>query len=74
MFKESVLVYSWNRELSFQLLAKGRELADEIEGVLCSIVIGFKIIDPDEYARQGADKIFLADDEHYAYRQQRSDY
>jgi electron transfer flavoprotein alpha subunit len=63
MFKESVLVYSWNRELSFQLLAKGRELADEIEGVLCSIVIGFEIIDPDEYVRQGADKIFIADDE-----------
>lgn len=50
-----VLVFSENKELAFELIAKARELADVLGGELS--VLGYG--DSDDYISQGADKVYL---------------
>lgn len=62
MAGRSVLVYSEDRELAYQLLAKGRELADKLGAELCAVEIGSGVTDADELVKQGAEKVYVADD------------
>ena len=62
MAGRSVLVYSEDRELAYQLLAKGRELADELGAELCAVEIGSGVTDADGFVKHGADKVYVVDD------------
>jgi electron transfer flavoprotein alpha subunit len=62
MAGRSVLVYSEDRELAYQLLAKGRELADKLGAELCAVEIGSGVTDADGFVRHGADKVYVVDD------------
>ncbi len=55
-----VLIYSNDRKLALEMLAKGRELADEQGKQLTVAVISNKDTATDEYIRHGADKVFVA--------------
>jgi len=67
MTGKNVLVYSDDPELGLQLLAKGRELADSLGGVLFAAIIGSGISDSDALVKHGADKVYLIDDDRLAH-------
>lgn len=50
--------------VSYELLGRGRSLADTIGSKLCTIVIGCQVLSEDlqELIRRGADRIYLVDD------------
>ena len=52
------------KEVSFELLARGRSLADSLETKLASVVIGhaLKQQDLDELIERGADEVYLIQD------------
>jgi electron transfer flavoprotein alpha subunit len=56
-------------KVSFELLGKGRALADELGVELCAVLLGYNMKEKaKELIAYGADKVFLADDpklEHY---------
>ncbi len=56
-----VLIYSNDKKLNMEMLSKGRELADELGKKVTVAVIGKSDTDPEEYIKQGADKVFVAD-------------
>jgi electron transfer flavoprotein alpha subunit len=59
---KSVLVYSEYRELGYQLLAKGRELADKLGVELDALEIGSGVKGADELLKHGADKVYVVDE------------
>jgi electron transfer flavoprotein alpha subunit len=49
--------------VSLELLTKARELADELGGSVCGLVLGHRVGDvPQRVVHQGADNVLLADD------------
>jgi electron transfer flavoprotein alpha subunit len=48
--------------VSYELLAWGRDVADALGVPLASVVLGENLPDPAPFFRQGADKVYLADD------------
>lgn len=62
MTGRSVLVYSEDRELAYQLLAKGGELANKLGAELCAVEIGSGVTDADGLVKQGAEKVYVVED------------
>jgi electron transfer flavoprotein alpha subunit len=49
------------KRVGYELLSKGRELADTLKTELCAVAIGHDIKDTQSLIAQGADKVFLVD-------------
>ncbi len=66
--KKEVMVFAEQHEgeinpISYELLGKGRELADKLEGGLSSVLLGHKMADVAmELVYHGADRVYLYDD------------
>ena len=50
------------RNVSFELLSKGRELADTLNTELCAVCLGHNIVDASQLIEYGADKVYMVDD------------
>jgi electron transfer flavoprotein alpha subunit len=50
------------KSVSYELLSKGRELADTLKTELCAICLGHDINDVEQLIAYGADKVYLIDD------------
>lgn len=52
------------REVSFELLSRGRKLADKLDTKLCSLVLGSGLSDDtlQELVHRGADEVYVVDD------------
>lgn len=49
------------RNVAFELLSRGRELADTLHTELCAVCLGHNIADVDQLIAHGADKVYLVD-------------
>ncbi|MFC1965308.1 FAD-binding protein, partial [Chloroflexota bacterium] len=49
------------KSVAYELLSKGRELADTLETELCAVCFGHGIGETDQLIAYGADKVYLAD-------------
>jgi len=58
------------KNVSFELLAKGRELADTLATELCAVCFGHNVEDTDLLFAYGADKIYLVDSPELADNQE----
>jgi len=58
------------KNVSFELLAKGRELADTLSTELCAVCFGHDVADTDLLFAYGADKIYLVDSPELAGNQE----
>jgi len=58
------------KNVSFELLAKGRELADTLSTELCAVCFGHNVVDTDLLFAYGADKIYLVDSPELADNQE----
>jgi len=50
------------KTVSYELLSKGRELADTLNTELCAVCFGHNIADIDQLTAYGADRVYLVDD------------
>ena len=50
------------KSVGYELLSKGRELADTLNTELCAVCMGHNVIDVEQLIAYGADKVFLVDD------------
>jgi len=50
------------RSVAYELLAKGRQLANDLKTELCAVCIGDNITETDSLAARGADKVYIIDD------------
>jgi len=58
------------KSVGYELLSKGRELADTLGTELCAVCFGHNVNDIDRLAAHGADKVYLIDDPALAGRQE----
>jgi electron transfer flavoprotein alpha subunit len=58
------------KSVGYELLSKGRELADTLETELCAICMGHNVRDVDQLITYGADKVYLIDDPALANHQE----
>ena len=58
------------KSVDYELLAKGRELADTLKTELCAICFGHNISDVERLIAYGADKVYLVDDPALANHQE----
>jgi len=58
---KGVWVFSNNPQLTFELLGKGRTLADQLDTELTAVVVGSGE-DPESYVQRGADRVLLLAD------------
>jgi len=59
---EGVLVFSERRDLTLELLGKGRELADKLETKLAAVLLSHKVqAEPDELIKCGADEVYVVE-------------
>ena len=58
------------RSVDYELLAKGRELADTLKTELCAICFGHNISEVEQLIAHGADKVYLTDDPALANNQE----
>ena len=49
------------KNVAFELLSRGRELADTLKTELCAVCLGHDIVDIDQLTAYGADKVYLMD-------------
>jgi len=49
------------KNVAYELLARGRELADTLKTELCAVCLGHNIVDIDSLIAHGADKVYLVD-------------
>ena len=49
------------KNVAFELLSRGRELADTLKTELCAVCLGYNIADVASLIAHGADKVYLAD-------------
>jgi electron transfer flavoprotein alpha subunit len=49
------------KNVAYELLAKGRELADTLKTELCTVCLGHNIAEVDSLIAHGADKVYLVD-------------
>ncbi|MFA5309463.1 MAG: electron transfer flavoprotein subunit alpha [Dehalococcoidales bacterium] len=49
------------KNVGYELLARGRELADTLQTELCAVCLGHEIKDLESLIAQGADKVYLVD-------------
>jgi len=50
------------RNVSYELLTKGRELANTLNAELCAVCLGHSVVDISQLIEYGADKVYLIDD------------
>jgi electron transfer flavoprotein alpha subunit len=50
------------RSVAYELLSKGRELADTLNTELCAVCLGHNVAEVEQLITYGADKVFLVDD------------
>jgi len=50
------------KSVGYELIARGRELADTLKTELCAVCFGHNIGETEELIAQGADKVYLIDD------------
>ena len=50
------------RSVAYELLSKGRELADTLDTELCAVCLGHNVTEVEQLISYGADKVFLVDD------------
>jgi len=67
MTSNNVLVFSEDREIGFQLLAKGREFADKLGGEVYALVVGLGVTGAHEHFEYGADKVYVIDEARLAH-------
>jgi electron transfer flavoprotein alpha subunit len=53
--------HSGIKNVAYELLARGRELADTLKTELCAVCLGHNIADVDSLITHGADKVYLVD-------------
>ena len=59
-----ILIFSENNDLAFEILGKGREIADKLEMEIGFVILGHEIKnDAQEFINYGADKVYIGDDE-----------
>ena len=58
------------KSVDYELLARGRELADTLNTELCAVCFGHNISEVEELITYGADKVYLADDPALANNQE----
>ncbi len=58
------------KSVDFELLAKGRELADTLKTELCAVCLGHNIDEINQLIKYGADKVYLIDDPALAANQE----
>ncbi len=58
------------KSVSFELLTKGRELADALGTELCAVCIGHNVEEVGQLAAHGADRVYLVDDASLAGQQE----
>lgn len=58
------------KKVGYELLSRGRELADTLKTELCAVVMGYNIQDVQSLIAQGADKVFLVDSPELADNQE----
>ena len=58
------------KSVSYELLSKGRQLADTLETELCAICFGHKINEVEQLIAYGADKVYLIDNPALANNQE----
>ncbi|MFC2045017.1 electron transfer flavoprotein subunit alpha/FixB family protein, partial [Chloroflexota bacterium] len=58
------------RSISYELISKGRELADTLNTELCAVCFGHNITEAQELVAHGADKVYLIDDPTLANNQE----
>jgi electron transfer flavoprotein alpha subunit len=49
------------KNVGYELLSRGRELADTLKTELCAVCLGHNVADVDKLIAQGADKVYLVD-------------
>jgi len=54
------------KTVAYELLAKGRELADSLQTELCAVCLGHEVKQVEQLAAHGADKTYLVDDPLFA--------
>ena len=58
------------KSVAYELLSKGRELADTLKTELCAICFGHSIDDVEQLIAYGADKVYMVDNPALAYHQE----
>lgn len=58
------------KSVDYELLAKGRELADTLKTELCAVCFGHNISEIEQLIAYGADKVYLTDDPALASKQE----
>jgi electron transfer flavoprotein alpha subunit len=58
------------KNVGYELLSRGRELADDLKTELCAVCLGSDIKDVDSLIAQGADKVYLVDNPELADNQE----
>jgi len=58
------------KSVAYELLSKGRQLADTLNTELCAICFGHSINDVEQLIAYGADKVYLVDNPALAYHQE----
>ena len=58
------------KSVAYELLSKGRQLADTLETELCAICFGHSIDDVEQLIAYGANKVYLVDNPALAYHQE----
>ena len=58
------------KNVSYELLSRGRELADTLKTELCAVCLGHNVVDVEKLIAQGADKVFLVDSPELADNQE----
>ncbi|MFH1736549.1 MAG: electron transfer flavoprotein subunit alpha, partial [Actinomycetota bacterium] len=55
-------------DVSWELMGKGRELADDLKGIVAGVLVGYKVRDKaGEAFYYGADKVYVVDDQVLEY-------
>ncbi|MDD5038220.1 MAG: electron transfer flavoprotein subunit alpha [Dehalococcoidales bacterium] len=58
------------KSVSYELLSKGKELADALKTELCAVCLGHNVRDIEQLIACGADKVYLVEDASLAYHQE----
>ena len=62
--------HSQLKSVDYELLSKGRELADTLKTELCAVCFGYNINEVEQLTAYGADKVYLIDDPMLANQQE----
>ncbi|MFH1003403.1 MAG: 4Fe-4S binding protein, partial [Chloroflexota bacterium] len=58
------------KSVGYELLARGRQLADALDTTLSAVCLGHQVAEPGQLISHGADKVYLVDDPALAHHQE----